>query len=52
MNNKLVESGACEAPSTYHRYRFSLVPVYSCDHEGLQTPYTGVVPFEGWATVL
>ncbi|MFS7906507.1 putative snurportin-1 [Helianthus anomalus] len=29
MNNKLVESGAREAPSTYHRYRFSLVPVYS-----------------------
>ncbi|KAJ0883048.1 putative snurportin-1 [Helianthus annuus] len=41
MNSKLVESGACEAPSTYHRYRFSLVPVYSCDHEGLQTPYKG-----------
>ncbi|KAJ0743070.1 putative snurportin-1 [Helianthus annuus] len=45
MNSKLVESGACEAPSTYHRYRFSLVPVYSCDHEGLQTPYTGAVPY-------
>uniref|UniRef100_A0A251THP7 Snurportin-1 n=1 Tax=Helianthus annuus TaxID=4232 RepID=A0A251THP7_HELAN len=45
MNNKLVELGACEAPSTYHRYRFSLVPVYSCDHEGLQTPYTGAVPY-------
>ncbi|KAM0060090.1 putative snurportin-1 [Helianthus debilis subsp. tardiflorus] len=45
MNSKLVESGACEAPSTYHRYRFSLVHVYSCDHEGLQTAYTGAVPY-------
>nr|GEV53055.1 snurportin-1 [Tanacetum cinerariifolium] len=44
MNSKLVESGACEAPSAYHKYRFSLVPVYNCDHEGLQTAYTGVVP--------
>lgn len=34
MNNKLVESGACEDPSTYHRYRFSL-----------QTAYTGQVPY-------
>ncbi|GJR63608.1 snurportin-1 [Tanacetum coccineum] len=45
MNSKLVESGACEAPSAYHKYRFSLVPVYNCDHEGLQTAYTGVVPY-------
>ncbi|KAI3765978.1 hypothetical protein L2E82_16025 [Cichorium intybus] len=45
MNSKLVESGACEAPSTYHRYRFSLIPVYNCDHEGLQTAYTGGVPY-------
>lgn len=45
MNSKLVESGACEAPSTYHRYKFSLIPVYNCDHEGLQTAYTGQVPY-------
>ncbi|KAI3777667.1 hypothetical protein L1987_47468 [Smallanthus sonchifolius] len=45
MNSKLVESGACEAPSTYHRYRFSLIPVYSCDHEGLQTAYAGAVSY-------
>ncbi|CAH1423190.1 unnamed protein product [Lactuca virosa] len=45
MNSKLVESGACEDPSTYHRYRFSLIPVYNCDHEGLQTAYTGQVPY-------
>ncbi|KVI06211.1 snurportin-1 [Cynara cardunculus var. scolymus] len=45
MNSKLVESGACEAPSAHHRYRFSLIPVYNCDHEGLQTAYTGAVPY-------
>lgn len=28
MNSKLVESGACEAPSADHKYRFSLVPVF------------------------
>ncbi|XP_071711675.1 uncharacterized protein [Rutidosis leptorrhynchoides] len=45
MNSKLVESGACDAPSNYHRYRFSVVPVYNCDREGLQTAYTGTVPY-------
>ncbi|KAJ9568263.1 hypothetical protein OSB04_004229 [Centaurea solstitialis] len=45
MNSKLIESGACEAPSAYHKYRFSLIPVYNCDHEGLQTAYTGAVPY-------
>lgn len=45
MNSKLVESGACEAPSAHHRYRFSLISVNNCDHEGLQTAYTGAVPY-------
>nr|XP_043614818.1 snurportin-1 [Erigeron canadensis] len=45
MNSKLIESGACEEPSTYHRYRFSLLSVDNCDQEGLQTAYTGSVPY-------
>lgn len=45
LNNKLVESGACDTPSVHHKYRFSMVPVYNCDHEGLNTAYTGSVPY-------
>ncbi|CAH9117022.1 unnamed protein product [Cuscuta europaea] len=45
LNTKLAESGACDAPSTYHRYRFSSVPVYDCVQEGLHSAYTGPVPY-------
>lgn len=45
LNNKLLETGACEAPSLYHKYRFSLLSVYNCDQEGLHTAYTGAVPY-------
>lgn len=45
LNSKLAESGACNDPSTYHRYRFNAVLVYNCDHEGLKSAYTGHVPY-------
>ncbi|KAM7471518.1 hypothetical protein LguiA_009701 [Lonicera macranthoides] len=45
LNNKLVETRACDPPSRYHKYRFSMVPVYNCDLEGLQTAYAGAVPY-------
>ncbi|KAL3834892.1 hypothetical protein ACJIZ3_009628 [Penstemon smallii] len=45
LNSKLVETGACNDPSTYHRYRFSTVLVYNCDHDGLKAAYTGSVPY-------
>lgn len=45
LNSKLVETGACEPPSYYHKYKFSLVPVYTCDQNGLYAAYTGVAPF-------
>ncbi|CAK9170285.1 unnamed protein product [Ilex paraguariensis] len=46
LNNKLVETRACEAPSVFHKFRFSLVPVYNCDKEGFHIAYTGAVPYE------
>lgn len=45
LNSKLAESGACEPPSYYHRYRFSSVPVYNCDQSGLLSAYTGQAPY-------
>ncbi|MBA0805862.1 hypothetical protein Gohar_005350, partial [Gossypium harknessii] len=45
LNSKLEESGACNAPSYYHKFRFSAVPVYNCDQSGLHAAYTGVVPY-------
>ncbi|KAJ8436864.1 hypothetical protein Cgig2_026188 [Carnegiea gigantea] len=45
LNSKLAESGACEPPSHYHRYRFSSVPVYNCDQNGLLSAYTVQVPY-------
>ena len=45
LNSKLTESGACEVPSYYHKYRFSPVPVYNCDQSGLLSAYTGQVPY-------
>ncbi|PSS07675.1 Snurportin-1 like [Actinidia chinensis var. chinensis] len=45
LNSKLVESGACDPPSFYHKYRFGLVPVYNCDQAGLHIAYSGPVPF-------
>ncbi|PKA61271.1 hypothetical protein AXF42_Ash006168 [Apostasia shenzhenica] len=45
LNSKLLESGACNSPSAYHRYRFSVVPIYDCNQIGLRSAYTGVVPY-------
>ncbi|KAL6536591.1 hypothetical protein OROGR_013163 [Orobanche gracilis] len=45
LNSKLVESGACNDTSTYHRYRFRTICIYSCDREGLEAAYTGSVPY-------
>lgn len=45
LNSKLAETGACDAPSTYHKYKFSALPVYNCDKEGLQMAYAGQVPY-------
>ncbi|XP_006343773.1 snurportin-1 [Solanum tuberosum] len=45
LNSKLAETGACDVPSTYHKYKFSALPVYNCDKEGLQTAYAGQVPY-------
>ncbi|KAJ0988864.1 hypothetical protein J5N97_007220 [Dioscorea zingiberensis] len=45
LNSKLSETGACNPPSTYHRYRFSIVPIYDCDQMGLHAAYAGSVPF-------
>ncbi|GAV56561.1 hypothetical protein CFOL_v3_00103 [Cephalotus follicularis] len=45
LNSKLAETGACDSPSQYHRFRFSSVPVYECDQGGLHAAYTGVVPY-------
>lgn len=45
LNSKLVEVGACDTPSSSHKYRFATVPVYNCDQEGLQTAYAGPVPY-------
>ncbi|KAL0925388.1 hypothetical protein M5K25_003714 [Dendrobium thyrsiflorum] len=41
LNSKLSETGACNPPSTYHRYRFSVVPIYDCNPIGLHKAYTG-----------
>ncbi|KAG6634950.1 snurportin-1 [Carya illinoinensis] len=45
LNSKLSETGACDPPSQYHRYRFSLVPVYNCDQLGLSAAYSGEAPY-------
>ncbi|CAI9093361.1 OLC1v1028848C1 [Oldenlandia corymbosa var. corymbosa] len=45
LNSKLLEVGACDAPSTYHKFRFSTVPVYDCDQQGLETAYTGATAY-------
>ncbi|KAL3647036.1 hypothetical protein CASFOL_008004 [Castilleja foliolosa] len=45
LNSKLVESGACNEPSTYHRYMFKTVEIYNCDGEGFKAAYNGSVPY-------
>lgn len=45
LNSKLAETGAFDPPSQYHRFRFSLVPVYNCDQAGLSATYTEPVPY-------
>ncbi|OMO76173.1 snurportin-1 [Corchorus capsularis] len=42
LNSKLEEINGA---SYYHKYRFSAVPVYNCDQNGLYTAYAGVVPY-------
>ncbi|KAB1217366.1 Snurportin-1 [Morella rubra] len=43
LNSKLAETGACDQPSYYHRYRFCLVQVYNCDQAGLSAAYVPYV---------
>ncbi|BBN06619.1 snurportin-1 [Marchantia polymorpha subsp. ruderalis] len=45
MNSKLAETDALKPASQYHRYRFSVLPVYECDVGGLQAAYSAPVPF-------
>ncbi|KAI5419838.1 hypothetical protein KIW84_043844 [Lathyrus oleraceus] len=45
VNSKLVETSACDSPSYYHKYKFSLVPVYGCDQSGLCSAYSAHVPY-------
>ena len=45
MNSKLAETGACDPPSRFHKYRFSLVSVHGCDQNGLHAAYAGAVPY-------
>ncbi|KAI3995425.1 hypothetical protein MKX01_006647 [Papaver californicum] len=46
LNSKLAEeTGACNPPSMYHKYKFSVVPIYECHQMGLQTAYLGTVPY-------
>ncbi|KAK9113458.1 hypothetical protein Syun_020255 [Stephania yunnanensis] len=45
LNSKLEETGAFDPPSQYHRYRFTVVPIYNCDHTGLHAAYAGETPF-------
>ncbi|KAK7411027.1 hypothetical protein VNO78_02363 [Psophocarpus tetragonolobus] len=45
LNSKLAETGAFDPPSHYHKYRFSVVPVYSCDSNGLYTAYSAPLPY-------
>ena len=45
VNSKLTETSAGDPPSTYHRYRFSAVPIYECTLEGLQAAYSGNTPY-------
>ncbi|KAI3901287.1 hypothetical protein MKW92_051256 [Papaver armeniacum] len=41
LNSKLAETGVCNPPSMYHKYKFSVVPIYESDQMGLQTAYLG-----------
>ncbi|KAJ4712572.1 snurportin-1 [Melia azedarach] len=45
LNSKLAETGACDSPSRYHKFRFCAVPVYNCDQSGVYAAYTGAVPY-------
>lgn len=45
LNSKLAETGACDSPSRYHKFRFSPVAVFNCDPSGLYAAYTGVVSY-------
>ncbi|KAJ6842526.1 snurportin-1 [Iris pallida] len=45
LNSKLGETGAGNPPSAYHKYRFTVVPIYDCTGMGLHTAYTADVPY-------
>ncbi len=45
LNSKLAETGACDPPSTYHRYQFHVVPIYDCGRAGLQDAFNGPFPY-------
>ncbi|MQL74791.1 hypothetical protein Taro_007161 [Colocasia esculenta] len=43
--HELAETGACDPPSTYHKYRFSSIPIYDCNQTGLHAAYATAVPY-------
>ncbi|XP_059657393.1 uncharacterized protein LOC132303955 [Cornus florida] len=45
LNSKLAETGACDPPSLYHKFKFSPITVYNCDQAGLHTAYSEAVPY-------
>ncbi|KAJ6829723.1 snurportin-1 [Iris pallida] len=45
LNSKLAETGAGNPPSAYHKYRFTVVPIYDCTGMCLHTAHTGAVPY-------
>uniref|UniRef100_A0ACD5X106 Uncharacterized protein n=1 Tax=Avena sativa TaxID=4498 RepID=A0ACD5X106_AVESA len=45
VNSKLTETSAGDPPSTYHRYRFTAVPMYESTLEGLQAAYSLTTPY-------
>lgn len=45
LNSKLIETGACNDPLPYHKYRFRTVTIYNCDQEGLKAAYAQPVSY-------
>ncbi|KAH7430545.1 hypothetical protein KP509_08G003400 [Ceratopteris richardii] len=46
ITSKLEETGVLGPTSKFHRYQFSIVPVFECGKAGFQAAYDGDVPFE------
>ncbi|XP_047085113.1 uncharacterized protein LOC124696426 [Lolium rigidum] len=45
VNYKLTEISAGDPPSTYHRYRFCVFPMYESTLEGLEAVFSGSTPY-------